>query len=217
MQKYPPSQSPPGRGQHSASGPQPRSAAGQAPEPQWAPPGAVPAQYQPAVRPAPTAVPKRRTWLLRLGCVVLGSALVVATALVGPGFSGMGDTHQGGAVQFGGTFTDTSGVGLTVNNPRTYYVGSESVVGPDEQAYEIDVTVVNGTKNPIASSLITMHATVDTIPADPIHLGLTAQDIAPGHQLTIPFRFKVQDGPSGPMQIAVAYTDSEPVVFTGSL
>ena len=63
-----------------------------------------------------------------------------------------------------------------------------------------------------------MHATVDTVPADPIDLdGLTAQDIAPGQQLTIPFRFKVQDGPSGPLQIAVEYADNEPVVFTGSL
>ena len=91
-------------------------------------------------------------------------------------------------------------------------------MGPDEQAYEIVVTVVNGTQNPIASSLIRVHARVDTAPADSIDLGrLTAQDIAPGQQLTIPFQFKVQDGPSGPLQIAVEYADNDPVIFTGSL
>jgi hypothetical protein len=151
---------------------------------------------------------------------VLGSALVlfvVCTALAGAGFSEMGDTHQG-VVQFGETFTDTSGVGLIVTNPRTYYIDNESVVGPDEQAYEIVVTVINATKDPIGSSLVTVHATVDTAPADPVYLdGLTAQDIGPGQQLRIPFRFKVQDGPSGPLQIAVAYADNEPVVFSDTL
>jgi hypothetical protein len=143
---------------------------------------------------------------------------VAGAALVGAGFSEVDASRQDGRVQFGETFTDPSGVRLTVTNPRTYYVDNEFVVGPDEQAFEVVVTVINGTTNPIDSSLITEHATVDTDPADPIDLdGLTAQDIAPGQQLTIPFRFKVQDGPSGPLQIAVEYADYEPVVFTGSL
>ena len=89
---------------------------------------------------------------------------------------------------------------------------------PDEQAYEIVVTVVNATQKPIASSPIGVHAMVDTAPADSIDVGRpTARDIAPGQQLTIPFRFKVQDGPSGPLQIAVEYVDNDPVIFTGSL
>ena len=59
---------------------------------------------------------------------------------------------------------------------------------------------------------------VDTAPADSIDLGRpTAQDIAPGQQSTIPFRFKVQDGPSGPLQIAVECADNDLVIFTGSL
>jgi hypothetical protein len=139
-------------------------------------------------------------------------------ALAGAAFSETDDTRQGGRAQFGETFTDTSGVGLTVTNARTYYVDTQSVVGPHEQAFEIVVTVTNGTKNPIGSSLLTANATVDTAPADPISLdGLRAQDIAPGQQLTIPFRFKVQDGPPGPLQIAVEYAENQPVVFTGSL
>jgi len=219
MQNCPPSPPEPGRGQH---GPRRPSAAGQAPEPQWAPLGAVPAQYQPSVRPAPTAERRRRwTWPLPVLSVVLGSALVlfvVCTALVGAGFSEMDDARQGVRAQFGETVTDTSGIGLTVTNPRAYYVDEESVVGPDEQAYEIVVTAVNRTQNPIASSLISVHAMVDTAPADSIDVGRpTAQDIAPGQRLTIPFRFKVQDGPSGPMQIAVEYADNDPVIFTGSL
>jgi hypothetical protein len=130
----------------------------------------------------------------------------------------MDDARQGVRAQFGETVTDTSGIGLTVTNPRAYYVDEESVVGPDEQAYEIVVTAVNRTQNPIASSLISVHAMVDTAPADSIDVGRpTAQDIAPGQRLTIPFRFKVQDGPSGPMQIAVEYADNDPVIFTGSL
>ncbi len=222
MQDYPPSQAAPGRGEHVVYGPQRASAAGQAPQPQWAPLGAVPAQYQPSVRPAPTAKRRRRwTWPLPVLGVVLGGALVLfvlCTALVGAGFSEMDDARQGVRAQFRETVTDTSGIGLTVTDPRTYYVDDESVVGPDEQAYEIVVTVVNGTQNPIASSLISVHARVDTAPADSIDLGrLTAQDIAPGQQLTIPFQFKVQDGPSGPLQIAVEYADNDPVIFTGSL
>ena len=219
MQNCPPSPPEPGRGQH---GPRRPSAAGHAQEPQWAPLGAVPAQYQPSVRPAPTAERRRRwTWPLPVLSVVLGSALVlfvVCTALVGAGFSEMDDARQGVRAQFGETVTDTSGIGLTVTNPRAYYVDEESVVGPDEQAYEIVVTAVNRTQNPIASSLISVHAMVDTAPADSINVGRpTAQDIAPGQRLTIPFRFKLQDGPSGPMQIAVEYADNDPVIFTGSL
>ena len=219
MQNCPPSPPEPGRGQH---GPRRPSAAGQAPEPQWAPLGAVPAQYQPSVRPASTAERRRRwTWPLPVLSVVLGGALVlfgVCTALVGAGFSEMDDARQGVRVQFGETVTDTSGIGLTVTDPRAYYVDEESVVGPDEQAYEIVATVVNGTQKPIASSLIRVHAMVDTAPADSIDVGrLTTRDIAPGQRLTIPFRFKVQDGPSGPLQIAVEYADHDPVIFTGSL
>ena len=222
MQNFPPSQPEPGRGQHLGYGPRRPSAAGQAPEPQWAPLGAVPAQYQASVRPTPAAERRRRwTWPLPVLSVVLGSALVlfvVCTALVGAGFSEMDDARQGVRVQFGETVTDTSGIGLTVTDPRAYYVDEESVVGPDEQAYEIVATVVNGTQKPIASSLIRVHAMVDTAPADSIDVGrLTTRDIAPGQRLTIPFRLKVQDGPSGPLQIAVEYADHDPVIFTGSL
>lgn len=163
----------------------------------------------------------RWPWSLPVLSGVLGGALVlfgVCTALVGGGFSEMDDAHQGVRARFGETVTDTSGIGLTVTDARTYYVDEEAVVGPDEQAYEIVVTVVNGTQNPIASSLISVHAMVDTAPADSIDLGRpTAQDIAPGQQSTIPFRFKVQDGPSGPLQIAVECADNDLVIFTGSL
>ena len=222
MQNCPPSRPEPGRGQHLGYGSWRPAAAGQAPEPQWAPLGAVPAQYQASVRPAPTAERRRRwTWPLTVLSVVLGGVLMlfgVCTALVGAGFGEMDDARQGVRAQFGETVTHTSGIGLTVTDPRTYYVGEEAVVGPDEQAYEIVVTVVNRTQNPIAASLIRVHAMVDTAPADSIDAGRpTARDIAPGQQLTIPFWFKVQDGPSGPLQIAVEYVDNDPVIFTGSL
>jgi hypothetical protein len=62
-----------------------------------------------------------------------------------------------------------------------------------------------------------VNATVDTVAADLIHVdGRTSRGIAPGQQLKIPFRFKVQDGVVGSLQIAVQYGGSEPVVFTGS-
>jgi hypothetical protein len=217
-QNCPPSQPAPGRGQLSGYGRQRQRVALQAPEPRWAPLGAVPAQYQPSVPPAPTAAQKSWTW--RILGVVLSSALLlfVCMALVGVGFVELDDARQGASVGFGETVTGRSGVGLTVTNPRTYYVDNESIVGPDEQAYEVVLTVVNGTTNPVGTSRITMSATVDTAPADPIYLGgLTTQDITPGQQLRIPFRFKVQDGPAGPLRIAVQDASNEPVVFTGSL
>ena len=221
MQNCPPSQPAPGRGRDSGCGPQRQYAAVEVPEPQWVPVGAVPRQYQPSVPPAPAAAQKRWSWPLLILCVVLGSApvlFVVCTALVGAGSNEMDHASHGRSVPFGETFTYRSGVGLTVNNPRTYYVDHESIVGPDEQAFEVVVTVVNGTNNPIGSSLITMNATVDAAAADPIYLdGLTTQDIAPGQQLTMPFRFKVRDGPSGPLQIAVQDAHAERMVFTGSL
>jgi hypothetical protein len=223
MHDRPPSPAP-GPGQQSwQTGPQPRSAAREAPQPQWAPLGAVPTQYQPAVPLAPTTGAGRKRWRWPLGvlCAVCVGALVLVVVhivLAGAAFSEIGDTRQGGRAQFGERYTDTSGAGLTVTDARTYYVDTESVVGSNEQAFEIVITVTNGTTNPIDSSLLTVNATVDRAPADPIDLdGLSAQDIAPGQQLRIPFRFTVQDGPPGPLQIAVGYADNQPVVFTGSI
>ena len=125
MQDCPLSQPEPGRGRHVVDGPRRPSAAGQALAPQWAPLRAVPAQYQPSVRPASTAERRRRwTWPLPVLSVVLGGALVlfgVCTALVGAGFSEMDDARKGIGVRFGETVTDTSGIGLTVTDARTYY------------------------------------------------------------------------------------------------
>ena len=105
---------------------------------------------------------------------------------------------------------------MTVTSPRTYHVDNESVVGARRAGLR-GPGHVNGTNNPIGSSLVTVNAAVDTVAVDPIDLaGLTAQEIASGQQLTIPFRFKVQDGPSGPLQIAVKYAEDEPVMFTDS-
>jgi hypothetical protein len=144
MQSCPPSQPAPERdGRQSGCGRRQWYAAVQVPEPRWAPRGAVP--------PVPPAAQQRWGWrwpLVALG-MVLGSALVlfVVSMGLGAGFNEVDDAGRGGTVQIGATFTDESGLGLTVSNARMYYVDNESIVGPDEQAYEVVVTVVNGTTN----------------------------------------------------------------------
>jgi len=64
-----------------------------------------------------------------------------------------------------------------------------------------------------------MNATVNSAPADQIFDGaaLTTQNIAPGQQLKVPFRFTMPRSASGPLQIAVTDTFNEPVFFTGRI
>jgi hypothetical protein len=147
---------------------------------------------------------------------VLG--FVACTAILGAGVMAIDDARQGGTVKIGETFTYASGIALTVSQPKPFDANNALIVGSEEKAYEVVVTVTNGTENPVGSALIVSNATVNSTPAEAIYVdGLPTQDIAPGQQLAIPFRFKVDDATSGPLQIAVTDTFNKPVFFNGSL
>lgn len=175
--------------------------------------------YPPQYQQAPPQK-RRRIWPWVLLAVVMVPILgfVACTALVGGAVNAVDQARQGGTVAIGETFTYQSGLSLSVSQPAPYDAGNEFIVGPDEDAYEATVTVVNGSDAPVGATLITMNATVDSAPAEQIFdSGLPTQDIAPGQTLKIPFRFKVPEGTSGPLQIAVTDTFNEPVFFTGRL
>lgn len=175
-------------------------------------------QYIP---PAPPPRRKRRVWPWVLLGVVLVPILVIAacTALLSAGISGVEQARQGGTVAIGETFTYQSGLALTVSAPTPYTPSNEFVVPDGQTAYEVTVSAVNGTPNPVGATLIRINATVSNTPAQQVFDGaiLPTQDIAPGQQLDIPFRFQVPDGTTGPLQIAVTDSFNEPVFFTGAL
>lgn len=176
------------------------------------PPQQQPYGYQPQK--------KRKVWPWVLLAVVMVPILgfVGCMALVGAGAKAVDDAREGGTVKLGESFTYKSGLGLAVSTPEPVDVNNEFIVAAGEKAYEVTVTVTNGTKDAVGASLITMNATVGGAPAEAIYLdGLPTQNIAPGQQLAIPFKFKVKKGQSGPVQVAVQDTFNEPVFFTGSL
>ena len=135
------------------------------------------------------------------------------------GVAAVDQARQGGTIAIGETFTDQSGLALSVSAPAPYDAGNEFIVGADEQAYEVSVTIVNGTDRPVGAVLVTTNATVNSTPATQVfdESFLPTQDIAPGQQLVVPFRFKVPAGTTGPLQIAVTDTFNEPVFFTGKI
>lgn len=180
--------------------------------------GYNPDPYNRHPRPAPR---RRRVWpWVLLGAVlvpILG--FVACTAMVGGAISAVDQARQGGTVAIGETYTYQGGLALSVAAPTPYDADNEFIVGPGEQGYEATVTVTNGTDAPIGAALVTINATVNNAPATQVfdEATLTTQDIAPGQTLQIPFRFKVAEGTTGVLQIAVAGALNEPVFFTGQL
>jgi hypothetical protein len=182
--------------------------------------GQQPHMQQPYAQPPPP--PKRRKvwpWVLLAVVLIPILGFVACTAMVGAGIKAVDDARKGGTVQIGETFTYASGLAITVAQPEPYDAGNEFIVGDNEAGYEATVTVVNGTKDPVGASLITINATVNNGPAQQIFTdnALPTQQIAPGQRLEIPFRFKVAEGTTGQLQIAVTDTFNEPVFFTGTL
>lgn len=185
-------------------------------------------QYpDPAVTPpygygqAPPPQRRRRIWPWVLLAVVMVPVLgfIGCTALVGGAINAVDAGRQGGTVAIGETFTYKSGLALSVAAPTPYVPANEFEVGPGEQAFEAAVTVVNGSDRPVSATLISKNATVNGAPAQEVYGAATfaTQDIAPGQQLVLPFRFKVPEGTTGPLQIAVTDTFNDPVFFTGTL
>jgi hypothetical protein len=193
------------------------------PDQQWTPPAGDPQRYtpqQPYAQQAPRK--KRKVWPWVLLAIVMIPILgfVACTALVGVGVKAVDDARQGGTVKLGETFTYASGLAITASQPTPYDAGNEFIVDPSkEDAYEVTVSITNGTKDPVSASLITINATVDNAPAQQVFTdnALPTQQIAVGQRLDIPFRFKVGKDASGPLQIAVTDTFNEPVFFTGAL
>jgi hypothetical protein len=171
--------------------------------------------------PAPAPKARRRVWPWVLLVVVMLPILgfIGCTALVGGAISAVDQARKGGTVQIGETFTYASGLALTVAAPKPYQPKNEFEVGRDEQAFEAAVTVTNGSDRAVSATLLSKNATVNGTPAQEV-LGtgtFATQDIAPGQQLVLPFRFKVAEGTTGPLQIAVTDSFNEPVFFTGQL
>lgn len=189
-------------------------------------PGGQP-QYSPQYAsqqyaPAPQPVKRRRVWPWVLLGVVLVPVLgfVACTAFVGAGIDAVDKARKGGAVAIGETFTYESGLQLTVAPVAPYKAQNEFVVPDGHTAYGTTVTVVNATDRPVAAALVTINTTVNGAPAQQVFdtdFVAPTQDIAPGQQLAIPFRFHVPNGTSGPLQIAVAAELNEPVFFTGQI
>jgi hypothetical protein len=164
---------------------------------------------------------KRKVW----PWVVLAAVLVpiigfaACTAVLGAGATAVDNARKGGTVAIGETFTYASGLALTVSEPKPYDPSNEFVVSPGNEAYEVTVTITNGTDNPVGAALISTNATVSGAPAAQVvdENFWPTQDIAVGQQLNAPFRFQVKEGTTGTLQIAVTDSFNEPVFFTGSL
>lgn len=172
--------------------------------------------------PQQAPAPKRRKvwpWVLLAVVLVPILGFVACTAMVGGAVKAVDDARQGGTVQIGQTFTYAGGIGLSTSPLTAYQPSTPYILQRGEVAYETTVTVTNGSKDPIGAVTVTKSATVNGAPADELFDGqsFATQDIAPGQQLAIPFRFTVKRGTAGPVQISVAAMFNEPVFFTGKL
>ena len=124
----------------------------------------------------------------------------------------------GGSAPMGKTFTHDSGLTLGVNGLQRYATADRSAVAPGEQAYQVVVAVNNKTSDVIPASAVAVSALVNGAPAAVVPLDRPLdQDVAPGVQLNIPFRFKVKSGTTGAVQISVETPSEKPVYFTGTL
>lgn len=176
--------------------------------------------YQPQQRRRQAPPPKRRRvwpWVLLGAVMVPILGFVACTAIFAGGVAAVDQQRQGGTVAIGEQFTYASG--LAVAAPTPYEADNEFIIGAGEQGYETQVTVTNGTDQPVGAALVTINATVNNSPATQVfdESFLPTQDIAPGQTLIVPFRFKVAEGTTGALQIAVAAAFNEPVFFTGQL
>lgn len=168
------------------------------------------------------APPKRRRvwpWIVLAAILVPVLGFVGCTALVAGGVSAVQEQRAGGTLAIGETFSYADGLAITVAAPTPYQAENEFEIGDGEQGHEALITVVNGTDSPVGAVLITKNATVNGQPAQEVFGTATfaTQDIAPGQQLVLPFRFKVAEGTTGPLQIAVTGAFNEPAFFTGQL
>ena len=170
----------------------------------------------------PHPQPKRRkVWPWVLLAVVLVPLLAFGgcVALLGAGATAVDNARKGGTVAIGETFTYASGLAISVSEPTKYKASNPYVVPSGHQAYEVTVTITNGTTNPVGAALITTNVTVNSAPAQQVYDGVIwpTQDIAPGQQLKAGYRFEVPKGTTGPLQVAVTDSFNEPVFFTGEL
>jgi hypothetical protein len=170
----------------------------------------------------PVKPPKRRRvwpWVLLALILVPVLGFAACAALVGGAAQSISDASKGGTVAIGQTFTYKSGLGVSVSAPAPYKPSNDFEVAAGEVAYEVTVTITNGTPSPVGSSLILTSATVNSAPAEEIYDGqvLPSQQIPVGQQLKVPFRFKVRKGTTGSLQVSVKDTFNDPAFFTGKL
>lgn len=171
---------------------------------QWPPPGMSPGQNRP-----PLAAKRRRTRSIIIA--------VVGVALLGL------LVHQlvwGGSVttKIGETYTPTDGAALNVGTPQKYAPAGVPPAPAGEQIYQVIVTVNNPTDEKISTSDVVITATVDGTEAPAVYPdGPITQDIEPGVQLNVPFRFTVKDGVSGPLQVTVNEPGGKVVYFNGTI
>jgi hypothetical protein len=175
-----------------------------------------------ASRRAAAPPPRRKVWPWVVLALVLVSILgfVAYTALLGAGVKAVDDARAGGQVAIGETFTYQSGLAIAVSEPKPYRGANQFEVSPGNEAYEVAVTIANGTHDPVSLALISTNATVAGTPADEVVIKdywWPTLDLAPGQEIKAPFRFQVKAGTTGSLQIAVQNSFNGPVFFTGSL
>ena len=168
------------------------------------------------------AVPmrRRRVWPWVLVALILVAVLAVtlwSTLVVGAG--GDGQEPKAGTVAIGTTVTSASGLAVTVSAIHRYTPTNAILVGPDETAYQGSVTLVNGTANAVNTALLDIDVTVGPGTAERIYDGLPppARVIAVGQQAQLPFRFKIRNMVTGPLQVSVTIGPEERALFTGAL
>ncbi len=145
--------------------------------------------------------------------------VVSCSALFVGGVNAVQDQRAGGTLPIGQTFTYKSGLAVGVSDVAPTKVSNTYIVDKTETAYQGVVTIVNGTNTSASTALVTINITVGSVAAERVFDdGLPpTQDLAPGQQAKMPFKFKVKKGTNGPLQISVSPSLDEPVFFTGLL
>jgi hypothetical protein len=104
-----------------------------------------------------------------------------------------------------------------VSAPQQYTAGGPQAA-TDERIYQVIVAVNNPTSQALSTSDVAITATVNgnAVEAVPLDEPIV-QNIEPNMQLNVPFRFRVKNGTTGPLQVTVQNGTGKPVYFTSTI